>query len=120
MVRRFLMLALAGAMTGCAVNPVEIQERGERRDLNSALAPRQAMECMARNADNARPTVAARVREGSTAGVYELVAQGAAGGGTLAFVQARPVGTGSAVSIWISPFLVFGERQLGHDIAAGC
>lgn len=114
------------ALAGCTMTADEIRDRGARETFTSSRSPAAAVECLMRNADSIRPTVAARSRPGNVAGVLEVVAQSTGGSGTLALVEISPAGAGSNIKVWTAPSYLIGDTiaatpdDFGRKLAAGC
>lgn len=115
-----LVLVLAG----CAMSPLELREEGERLEFTSTAAPRDIAQCIARNADNYKPSAwlagpfPANAREGFKAGSFEVVVQHPAGHGFVMVADVRPHLGGALVSTWLTPYLI--DRDMPERIVEPC
>jgi hypothetical protein len=113
------LILVALMLSACAQTPQQVVDLGEKLTVSSQKPPQAAADCMARNADDFQyPKITARIRPGTVAGSVEVVGQDT--GGTLIFARAEPAGSGSSISVWMSPNLIFYERSMGRDLVKNC
>ena len=113
-----LLCLLAG---GCALptTPAELMRLGDRHTFTLQLAPKQAAQCMGRNAEERTPLArpVAQVRDGATAGSYEVHVRAEPDLIALAIIE--PAGTGSRAVVYRVPrFITTGS--LPERMAFGC
>ena len=111
------ILAAALALTGCALTPDEVMEKGVRQTASSRLAPSEVAACIGRNADGV-------TRSGRTIGYptgrreFEVLLE-YPDAGTAAVFSIKASGTGSGITAWITPFIASPEIAFG-SLTWGC
>lgn len=120
-----MVVLVAGMLGGCAMTPKDLQSEGTRFEYTSKLPPKAAAHCMGRNSEEYKPGLGsagfpANVREGLTPGAWELVVPHAPSGGALAFAAITPAGSGSKITVWQYPHILFASEQLADVLAKGC
>lgn len=113
-------------LAGCASTPTEVMEQGERTDYTSKRPPREAAECIERNASEIKwgllgVSKDARMRVGKDPNTFEVLYQEM--GVTIAVALASPAAGGSAISVWRSPGVVGalrGEGTLEQQMVKSC
>ena len=79
-------------LAGCAHTPKDVRERGDRFELRSSAAAKEAAACMTRAIENANGNIRAQWRERS--GGYEVVAD-LIRSGIILVADVSPSGSGS-------------------------
>ena len=117
---KYLTLAcFVAALMGCALTPKEAQEQGTRRTFALQLPPERAAVCIERNAENISGRWLARHRALSD-GALEVVIRYTEIFGVLAVAHVRAEGAGSAVEVWVSPYVLVDAAELTQSFIAGC
>ena len=114
----FALLSLF-VVTGCALTPKEVTEKGTRRTAALRLPPQQAALCIERNAENRSGLYIASHRPFSGEAI-EVTIRFTEFMGVLAVAHLRPEGTGSAVEVWISPNVLVDASALNDAFIANC
>jgi hypothetical protein len=112
------VLGLA-CLAGCAYNPVELRQAGERHTYQSQRAPRDAAQCLARNAEEYIPAekrLQGEWRDGRAPGSMEVLVRNQ--GNTFIVADIRPSASGSEIVLWQNPVMAY--RDLHEAMAKGC
>jgi hypothetical protein len=123
--RALATVLVLASLTGCALSPVDLQERGPRTKAESKQAPLLAAACMTRRAEGMTFGIGVRVnaniRPAMETGGQEVVVMGPTTDfGPVAFAKVLPAASGSAITIWTNPdHPLFGLDQL-QRMAEGC
>lgn len=117
--RLIAAIALA-CLAGCAHTPQELRTEVEPERFSSTRSPFDASLCLTRNAEEYRPFVdavfLAQQRPGRSPGSFEVILSNQ--GIVRAVADVIPTPSGSAISIWLTPYLVW--RELPKRMAEGC
>lgn len=101
-----VVLALVG---GCALTPKEVLDQGERITHKSSQPAAAAARCIARNAENMAGHVTARERTEPNGSIEVTVRSNLEGSSILAIASATTTGSGSVVTVTVSPQAVARE-----------
>jgi hypothetical protein len=110
-------IVTALALSGCALTPDEVMQKGSRQTASSRLAPRDVAACIGRNAESV-------TRSGETLGYptgrrgYEVLLH-YPDAGIAAVFSIKPAGTGSDVTAWVTPYIASPEVAFGN-LMWGC
>jgi hypothetical protein len=122
--KRAMMVVIPVVLAGCAMSPVDLREEGRRAESESSKSPREATQCITRNAETYKPLGAlgaaftAYWRESLKPGSFEvLVPHPAQGKGYLLIADISPRDSGSQITTWLNPNFVF---SMDDAVIAGC
>ena len=110
-------LVAAVALTGCALTPDEVMQKGVRQTASSRLAPRAVAACIERNADGV--TSEGRTLSYPTGRREVEVLLHYPDAGTAAVFSIKASGTGSEITAWITPMIASPETAFGN-LMWGC
>lgn len=102
------------ALTGCALTPAEVIEKGTRQTASSRLAPRDVAACIGKNAESVTRS-ATTVAYPTGRRDFEVVLQYPDVGAAAVF-SVKVSGAGSAITAWIAPILTPPEVAFGNLI----
>jgi hypothetical protein len=112
-----LMAGLAVLLLAGCYTPGELVKSGTRWDYTSALAPKAAAECIARNGNERGSMIHAFARPMEEAGGFETVVRNYES--AMVVAQARPSGQGADVAAFIT-YNLFPKQGFMDALMAGC
>lgn len=116
--KSYALIALL-LVSGCAYSPKETMEQGERSVHQLQLPPEGATLCMVRNIENSRPALAPTYRP-LDGGGQELLIRSSGVAFVPIMARVVPQGTGSEVTVWLTPNPILGKTGLTEIMIAGC
>ncbi len=117
--RRILLIALIAGTTACTFTPTELRQTGDKHTYRSERSPRDAAQCLARNAEAYEPAerkLHGEWRDGLSAGSVEVLVRSTVT--TFVVADVSPMGTGSAITVWQNPVMVY--QDLHAMMIKGC